>query len=173
MYKLALVLGALALLASCGTTSDFIRSDQSINEYDRSFSSSEWSYEEYLVTRSSGFAEVHESIAFQWATSNDGERVLSIAFQTYSHDAANRNQITVVIDGESFTLIDLEPEFTNVAFNNDIIERNVVVIDPEIGAALLNASHIQFQYVTVTNVNRESLGDFQNFLRSHLHTAMQ
>lgn len=173
MYKLGLVLGAVVVLASCGTTSDFLRDEQSINAYDRSFSSREWSYEEYLVTRSGGFAEVHESIAFQWATSNDGERVLSIAFQTYSHDAANCNQITIIADGVLFTLTDLEPEFTNVAFNNDIIERNVVVIEPEVGAALINASHVQFQYITVTNVNRESLGDLQNFLRSHLHTAMQ
>ena len=173
MYKLVLVFGALALLASCSTASDFVRDDQSINLYDRSFSSSEWSYEEYLVARSGGFAEVHESIAFQWATSNDGERVLSIAFQTYSHDAVNRNQITIIADSASFTLTDLEPEFTNLAFNNDIVERNVVVINPEVGSALLNAEHVQFQYVTVTNINRESLDRLQNFLRSHLHTAMQ
>lgn len=173
MYKLVLVFGALGLLASCSTASDFIRDDQSINSYDRSFSTSEWSYDEYLVTRSHGFSEVHESIAFQWATSNNGEQVLSIAFQTYSHNVANRNQITIVADGISFTLTDLEPEFTNVAFNNDVVERNVVVINPEVGSALLNAAHVQFQYVNVTNVNRESLGDLQNFLRSHLHTAMQ
>lgn len=167
-----LFLVLIIALAGCGTTGDFVRSEGSINEYSREFGAAGWTYEDYLVTRSRGFAEAHESIAFQWATSNAGERILSVAFQTYSHERQASNVLNIIVDGVAFSLTDVEPEYTNVALNNDIIERNAVVIGLELSEALLSASHVQFQYVNVTNVTRDDLEALKAFIGNHLHIAM-
>lgn len=172
MAKLSFIFVLVVFLVGCGTARDFVRPTETVRDYERDFSESTWSYQEYLVSQSGGFRVLHDTIGFQWAVSSEDEQRLSIVFQTYSHQLQHQNSITVVVDGRSFTFEDIEPIHIDFPGNRDFIERHVVEVNEEFVTRLLSADAVTFEYVTTIEVANESLKSIKDFIRSESHIAM-
>lgn len=168
MKMFAVFMLALVVLVGCGSTADFVRDEGSVREYDRAFADGEWAYSEYLVSRTEGFQTVHTSVAIQVARSlSNDDQIVSIAFQSDSHDFVRDNMIVLLIDGSPVVIRNPEIAAKTSMFRSSTVERNVVPLESSVIQALLNASTVTIDFIEPVELSYDEITSMQAFLAAN------